>query len=65
MFSFLSKEEGATAPPAYEPYPSLECCYEDKATRRGVIFPEPPPRQVAVYLVVEVPDPTNVDQFIR
>lgn len=59
------KGEGATAPPAYEPYSSLEWCCEDRATRRGVIFPEPPLRQGAAYPVVEVPDPSNAGQPFR
>ncbi|XP_032755597.1 endogenous retrovirus group K member 6 Gag polyprotein-like [Rattus rattus] len=57
--------EGATAPPAYKPYSSLEWCCEDKATRRGVIFPEPPLGQGAAYPVVEVPDPNNAGQSRR
>lgn len=34
------KEQRTTAPPAYEPYPSLKWCYGEKGPRRGVIFPE-------------------------
>lgn len=56
------KGEEATAPPAYEPYPSLDWCDEDKATRKGVIFSEPPLGQGAAYPVVEVPDPNNAGQ---
>lgn len=59
------KGEGATAPPAYEPYSSLEWCCEDKAIRREVIFSEPPLGQGAAYPVVEVPDPSNAGQSIR
>lgn len=59
------KGEGATAPPANEPYSSLEWCCEDKATRRGVIFSEPPLGQRVAFPIVEVPDPSNADQSIR
>lgn len=58
------KGEGATAP-AYEPYSSLEWCCEDKATRRGVIFSEPPLGQRVAFPIVEVLDPSNADQSIR
>eukprot|EP00073_Rattus_norvegicus_P055330 XP_017457820.1 PREDICTED: endogenous retrovirus group K member 6 Gag polyprotein-like [Rattus norvegicus] len=58
------KEEGTTAS-AYEPYPSLEWCYGQKAPRRGIIVPEPPPGQRMEYPVVEVPDANNAGEFIR
>lgn len=62
--ALLSREEGTPAPPAYEPYPSLEWCYGDKAPRRRVNFPEHPPGQGVAY-PVEIPDPNNAGQFIR
>lgn len=59
------KVEGATAPPAYEPYSSLEWSYGEEAPRRGVIFSEPLPAQGGAYPVVGVPNPNNAGQSIR